>query len=81
MGTDETIETAREVVDCGLWYLAEYEDGEFTLNHKPKEFTDVEHYLRRQGRFKHLTGEDIQTIRDSRDSKWESIIKNYRYEG
>ena len=79
--TDETVETAREVVDCGLWYLAEYEDGRFILNHKPKEFTDVEHYLKRQGRFKHLTGEDIRTIRDSRDSKWESIIKNYKYEG
>ena len=39
--TDETVETAREVVDCGLWYLAEYEDGRFILNHKPKEFTPI----------------------------------------
>ena len=26
-----------EVVDCGLWYLAEYENGEFVLNRNPKE--------------------------------------------
>lgn len=62
IATDETVEIAKEVVDCGLWYLAEYENGEFTLNHKPKEFTDVEAYLRKQIRFKHLTEEDIQTI-------------------
>lgn len=36
IATDETVEIAKEVVDCGLWYLAEYEDGEFTLNHNPR---------------------------------------------
>ena len=59
---DATIDIAKEVVDCGLWYLAEYENGEFKLNRKPKEFTSVEDYLRKQGRFKHLTDEDIQII-------------------
>ena len=24
-GVDETIDVAKEIVDCGLWYLAEYE--------------------------------------------------------
>ena len=66
------------MVDCGLWYLAEYENGEFTLNHKPKEFSDVEAYLKKQGRFKHLTDEDIQTIRLSRDAKWEAIHRNFK---
>ena len=76
---DETVDIAKEVVDCGLWYLAEYENGEFTLNNKPKEFTSVEAYLRKQGRFKHLTDEDIQTITASRDKKWEYINKNFCY--
>ncbi len=74
---DETVEIAKEVVDCGLWYLAEYENGEFKLNHKPKEFTSVEAYLKKQGRFKHLTDEDIEVITDSRDKKWEFIGKNF----
>ncbi len=78
IATDETVEIAKEVVDCGLWYLAEYESGEFTLNHRPKEFTDVEAYLKKQGRFKHLTDEDIETIRISRDAKWETIYKNFK---
>ncbi|MCR5017013.1 MAG: pyruvate synthase subunit beta [Ruminococcus sp.] len=75
---DETVDIAREVVDCGLWYLAEYENGEFTLNHKPKDFTDVAAYLKKQGRFKHLTDEDIQEIIDSRDKKWEKINSTFK---
>ncbi len=35
VATDETVSIAKEGVDCGLWYLAEYENEEFTLNHKP----------------------------------------------
>lgn len=77
--TDETVEIAKEVVDNGLWYLAEYENGEFTLNHKPKGFTDIKAYLKKQGRFRHLTDEDIEYIEESRDKKWEYISKNIIY--
>ena len=72
---------AREVVDSGLWYLAEYENGKFTLNHKPKEFSSVEDYLRKQGRFRHLDDSDIETIISSRDKKWEYINRNFEYNG
>ena len=75
--SSDTVEIAKEVVDCGLWYLAEYENGEYRLTHRPKEFTSVEDYLRKQGRFKHLTDEDIKVITDSRDKKWEAITKSY----
>ena len=78
IATDETVEVARQVVDCGLWYLAEYRDGEFTLTHQPKQFSDPADYLKRQSRFRHLTEEDIELIRQSRDHKWESIRKNYK---
>ncbi len=77
VASDETVEIAKEVVDCGLWYLAEYENGDFKLNLQPKEFTSVEAYLKKQGRFKHLTDEDIKVITASRDKKWEFIRKNY----
>ena len=78
--TDETVGIAKEVVDCGLWYLAEYENGSFTLNHEPKEFSDVSEYLRKQSRFRHLTDEDIEIIKQSRDKKWEFIHKNFKKE-
>ena len=69
---------AREIADCGLWYLAEYENGEFTLNRDPKQFTSVEAYLKRQARFKHLTDDDIRVIIDSRDKKWAKIRQNWK---
>lgn len=73
----DTVDIAREIVDCGLWYLAEYENGEFTLNRNPKSFTDAVAYLKKQGRFKHLTDEDIDLIIKSRDEKWRRIRKNW----
>ncbi|MGN0690618.1 MAG: thiamine pyrophosphate-dependent enzyme [Oscillospiraceae bacterium] len=73
----DTVEIAREIVDCGLWYLAEYENGEFTVTHNPKEFTDVSSYIKKQGRFKHLSDEDIKIIESSRDKKWDKIRKNW----
>lgn len=78
--TDETIDISKEVVACGLWYLAEYENGVFKLNYKPKAFSDVGAYLKRQGRFRHLNEADIEIIRHSRDEKWKEIEKNYLYE-
>lgn len=73
----DTVDIAREIVDCGLWYLAEYENGEFTLNRDPKEFTDVSAYLKKQGRFRHLTDADIQLITESRDAKWRKIRSSW----
>jgi pyruvate ferredoxin oxidoreductase beta subunit len=75
--TDSAIDLGKEVVDCGLWYLAEYKNGEFTLNRNPKEFTPIESYLARQSRFKHLTKEDIEIIEKNRDEKWMRIRKNW----
>lgn len=70
---DGTIATAKEAVDCGLWYLAEFENGKYKLNRNPKEFTSVKKYLLSQGRFKHLTENHVQDIEAGRDRKWEKI--------
>lgn len=75
--TENTISVAKEAVDCGLWYLAEYENGEFTLNRNPKKFGDVEHYLKTQSRFSHLDENDIAHVVAERDAFWERIRKNW----
>ena len=84
-GVDETIELAKEVVDCGLWYLAEYEGpsvsgrpgGSFSLTRRPHGFTSVEDYLRRQGRFRALTDEEVASVVAGRDQKWEAIRRDW----
>ena len=77
--SDSTIEIAKEVVDCGLWYLAEYENGEFILNKNPKTFSDCKEYIKKQGRFKHLTEEDLLIIEENRNLKWEQILKTWKH--
>lgn len=72
---DATISVAREVVDCGLWYLAEYEDGRFRINKKPKEFSSVAHYLRGQGRFRALTDGEIERVEAGRDETWRRLAQ------
>ncbi len=78
-----TIDVAREAIDCGLWYLAEYEGealsgeagGRFTLNSRPKAASSVEHYLRGQARFKALTEEEVDRVREGRDATWARLEK------
>lgn len=71
--TYSTVEVAKDAVDCGLWYLAEYENDEFTVNKIPKEFKSINDYLIKQGRFSHLDDKDIEIITEQRDAKWEKI--------
>ncbi|MCR5495236.1 MAG: hypothetical protein K6F15_06315 [Treponema sp.] len=77
VNVDETIEVAKEIVDTGLLYLAEFQDGKYKLTHRPKEFSDVAHYIKRQSRFRHLTDDDISLIIQGRDKKWEKISKDW----
>ena len=83
--TDVTADIAKEAVDCGMWYLAEFEGsqesgvpgGAFRLNRNPKEFSGIEHYLRSQKRFKHMSEDDVQHAVAGRDAKWEFIRSHW----
>ena len=83
--TDVTADIAKEAVDCGMWYLAEFEGsqesgvpgGTFRLNRNPKEFSGIEHYLRSQKRFKHMSEDDVQHAVAGRDAKWEFIRSHW----
>ena len=75
--SSDTIEVAKNAVDCGLWYLAEFSDGKFTLNHKPAEFSSVGDYLRGQSRFRHLGEEDVKDIVAERDARWSRILREW----
>jgi len=77
IATDETVEIAAEAVDCGLWVLAEYENGGFKVNIQPKAPEKLVSHLRKQGRFRHLTDKDIAVIEASRGAKWDYIRKNW----
>jgi len=75
--SDITISLAKEAVDCGLWYLAEYENGEFKLNKDPNAFTPISDYVKKQGRFKHLSETDIEHLEMQRDKKWMKMRRDW----
>lgn len=75
--TEETIAIAKEVVDTGLWYLAEFEDQKFKLNKKPEPFAPIRPYLKRQARFKHLAESDLEAIEIARNDKWDYMLKHW----
>ena len=56
-----SVEVARQAVTCDIWPLWEYEQGTFT-RFVPKKKTNVKEYLDLQGRFSHVTEEDIEDI-------------------
>ena len=75
--SDVTIELAKEIVDCGLWYLAEFENNAFRLNKNPQPFSPIQSYFEKQGRFKHLLPEDLEQIAQQRDRHWERIRRQW----
>jgi pyruvate/2-oxoacid:ferredoxin oxidoreductase beta subunit len=70
--TDTSIsyDLANLAVETGMWSLYEIEDGETRITYRPKEMTPVVEYLKLQGRFRHMSKEDIETLQAWLCKKW-----------
>ncbi|MEM2127256.1 MAG: thiamine pyrophosphate-dependent enzyme [Candidatus Bathyarchaeia archaeon] len=71
---EKTVEVARLAVQTGVWPLLEIEEGVLKVNIKPRELRPVEEYLRLQGRFRHLTKEQIANIQAEVKKDYESWL-------
>jgi len=70
---NQSIKLARNIVETGIFPLLEVEHGRYwTLNREPK-FLPVEEYLGMQGRFRHLSGEDVDGIRAQLKTEWKIL--------
>ena len=62
-------------VDTKIFPVFEVEDVQkYTINIEPKSIA-VKEYLQVQGRFKHLTNEQIEKIQRDTDRNWEILLK------
>ncbi len=68
--SDKTVDLAKLAVETGIFTLMEFEDGVLTISREPR-FTPVRDYLKLQGRFKHLTEDQIASIEHWIQAKWE----------
>ena len=71
----KTIEVSRQAIRTGTWMLYEIEGGKFRLTYRPKERKPVENYIRLQGRFSHLTEQDIKYIQERVDAAWRDLAE------
>ncbi len=72
-GTEKTIETAKLAVDCGMWNLLEYEEGNYIVNRQQKDFSKIETYIKSQSRFKLLDDGDMDLVRAAAEAEWERL--------
>jgi pyruvate ferredoxin oxidoreductase beta subunit len=68
------IELSRLAYETGAWVLYEYEDGHRTINKVPKTRKPMEVYLKKQGRFSHLTQEQIREIQRIVDQRFDGLV-------
>ncbi len=70
-----SIKLARLAVQTGVFPLLEIENGEYyKINIKPKQLKPVKEYIRLQGRFRHLTDEDIEEIQRQVERNWQALL-------
>ena len=70
--TDTAIEQARLAVKSGVFPLYEIENGVWKMQVQ-KELTPVAEYFKTQGRFRHLTEEDIANIQERVHAEYERL--------
>ena len=72
--SDMSVKIARLAVQTNIFPLYEIEDGTgYTLNYKGDG--RVEDYLQTQGRFKHLSEEDISQIQGMVAEDWSNLLR------
>jgi pyruvate/2-oxoacid:ferredoxin oxidoreductase beta subunit len=72
---EHTILLSRLAVKTRVFSLLEIEDGTWRLTRSVKEPAPVSDYLKLQGRFRHLSAEDVRKAQETVDREWE-ILKS-----
>jgi pyruvate/2-oxoacid:ferredoxin oxidoreductase beta subunit len=72
--SEMSVKIAHMAVQTNIFPLYEVEDGlRYTINYKPKEYL-VREYFKLQGRFKHLTDQDLDQIQQMVNEDWELLL-------
>ncbi|MBN2687249.1 MAG: pyruvate synthase subunit beta, partial [Deltaproteobacteria bacterium] len=73
--SESSIKIARMAVQTNIFPLYEVEEGvKYTINYRPKEYP-VSEYFKLQGRFQHLTEEDLEHIQKMVDEDWALLLR------
>ncbi|MCW4014605.1 MAG: thiamine pyrophosphate-dependent enzyme [Candidatus Bathyarchaeota archaeon] len=70
-----SVKVAKDMVLSGLWPLYEVTEGTLKLSLKPKELKPVKDVLRSQGRFRHITDDEVDDIQGWVDENWARLLE------
>ena len=74
-GSDQTISLGRLAVETGIFPLYEVENGKYKLSAEmPKKLQPIKNYLKLQGRYRHLTEDQIQMIQNRVNKEYEKLL-------
>jgi pyruvate/2-oxoacid:ferredoxin oxidoreductase beta subunit len=69
------VKIGKEMVLSGMWPLYEVIDGEkLRITYKPKELKPVKDVLKMQGRFRHITEDEVKEIQDDVTAYWTRLV-------
>jgi pyruvate ferredoxin oxidoreductase beta subunit len=68
--TDNAVEIGRLAVQTGMFPLFEVENGQYKITFNPESLKPVTEYLKAQGRFRHLSDNDIGHIQQRVNQDW-----------
>jgi pyruvate/2-oxoacid:ferredoxin oxidoreductase beta subunit len=74
MAPEYSVKSVRLAVNTRVWPLLEVDQGVYSINRKPRKFTPVAEYLKLQGRFAHLTEEQVEEIQEMVERNWERLL-------
>ena len=72
---DDTVKLGRLAVESGIFPLYEVVDGRYNLTYTPEKLIPVENYLKGQGRYRHLSTDDIAEIQNRVNANYEKLLK------
>ena len=71
--TDQSVEVVRLAVESRSFPLWEQDHGVRRVTYRPKRPVPVSDYLAAQGRFAHLSADDIAAVQAHIDARWDSL--------
>lgn len=73
--TDITIKIGRLAVETGVFPLFEVENGEYKITHATDELRPIKDYFKLQGRFRHLSDDQIAEIQERVRKEYAKLVE------
>ena len=71
--TEQSVEIVRRAVESRYFPLLEVDGGQWRITYRPKHPLPVAEFLSTQGRFAHLSGEQIARVERHIDERWDLL--------